>query len=359
MDSLARAKPRWHALGRWAALVAACVAAGGCLGPQAVSHTRIRYNEVLRSTNDQQLLLNIVRLRYADSPVFIDLPNITSQFEASGQGSYNGGYGNQFQGRTSLGFGQLALRDTPTLSYHPREGKEIARALLTPLSAELLQVIRAGSTIEQFFLMAVNEGTFSKRASTRGRLWTIPVGMCAIVGVLPRLAATERVPMSTIPQRIASAFAVLCGRYGDVSQLAREREQSRQALDREAEQVVDAVDGAAAQVRIDDLQRQLAEQHAQVQALQERLKHAVEITPDKQDEFATVAQAEGVSLSVARRLWHVVAGSNSTPSVPTLGRVTLEAGERAGQLLPVLDEKARPKVEQAAADEIFWAANRS
>lgn len=165
--------------------------------------------------------------------------------------------------------------------------------------------------------------------------------------------------MSTIPQRIASAFAVLCGRYGDVAQLAREREQSRQALDREAEQVVDAVDGAAAQVRIDDLQRQLAEQHAQVQALQERLEHAVEITPDKQDEFATVAQAEGVSLSVARRLLHVVAGSNSTPSVPTLGRVTLEAGERAGQLLQVLDEKARPKVEQAAADEIFWAANRS
>ena len=165
--------------------------------------------------------------------------------------------------------------------------------------------------------------------------------------------------MSTIPQRIASAFAVLCGRYGDVSQLAREREQSRQALYREAEQVVDAVDGAAAQVRIDDLQRQLAEQHAQVQALQERLQHAVEITPDKQNEFATVAQAEGVSLSVARRLLHVVAGSNSTPSVPTLGRVTLEAGERAGQLLQVLDEKARPKVEQAAADEIFLAANRS
>ena len=161
--------------------------------------------------------------------------------------------------------------------------------------------------------------------------------------------------MSTIPQRIASAFAVLCGRYGDVAQLAREREQSRPALYREAEQVVDAVDGAAAQVRIDDLQRQLAEQHAQVQALQERLKHAVEITPDKQDEFATVAQAEGVSLSVTRRLLHVVAGSNSTPSVPTLGRVTLEAGERAGQWLQVLDAKAQPKVEQAAADEIFLA----
>ena len=160
--------------------------------------------------------------------------------------------------------------------------------------------------------------------------------------------------MSTIPQRIASAFAVLCGRYGDVTKMAQDRQQSRQSLYREAEQVVNTVDGAAAQARIDELQQQLAQQEAEIQALQERLKHAVEITPDKQDEFATVAQAEGVSLNVARRLLQVMAGSNSTPSVATLGRATLEAGERAGPLLRVLDEKARPEVEQAAADEIFW-----
>jgi hypothetical protein len=165
--------------------------------------------------------------------------------------------------------------------------------------------------------------------------------------------------MSTIPQRIASAFAVFCGRYGDVTQMAEDRERSRQALYREAEQVANAVDGAAAQARIDELQRQLAELHAHVQALQERLKHAVEITSDKQHEFATVAQAEGVSLSVARRLFRVVEGSESTPSVPTLGRATLEAGKRAGGLLKVLDEAARPAVKQGTADEIFLAKNRS
>src|SRR5664279_4051970 len=114
--------------------------------------------------------------------------------------------------------------------------------------------------------------------------------------------------MSTIPQRIASAFAVLCGQYGDVTRMAEDREQSRQSLDREAEQVAEAVDGAAAQSRIDELQRQLAERQAEVKALETRLKHAVEITPDTQHEFATVAQAEGVSLSVARRLLQVVAG---------------------------------------------------
>ena len=165
--------------------------------------------------------------------------------------------------------------------------------------------------------------------------------------------------MPTIPQRVASAFAVLCGRYGDVTAMAHDRERSRQALYREAEQVVEAVGGAAAQACIDELQRQLAEQRAEVQALRGRLKRAVEITPDKQHEFATVAQAEGVSLSVARRLLRVVEGSQSTPSVPTLGRATREAGTRAGGLLKVLDEAARPKVKQGTADEIFLDANPS
>ena len=164
--------------------------------------------------------------------------------------------------------------------------------------------------------------------------------------------------MPTIPQRVASAFAVLCGRYGDLTHMAQDRQQSRQSLYREAQQVAKAVDGTAARAQIDELQQQLAQRQSEVQVLQERLRHAVEITPDKQHEFATVAQAEGVSLSVARRLLHVVAGPGSTPSVPTLGRATLEAGKHAGDLLGVLDEAVRPQVKQATADEIFLDPSR-
>ncbi len=138
-------------------VLTACAGVSGCLGPKAVRSTRIRYNEVVRDTNDEQLLLNIVRLRYADSPVFIDLPNITSQFEIAGHGNYLGGYGNQTPRRASLGFGDLSLRDTPTLSYHPREGREIAKSLLTPLSSDLFIVVNAGADIEQLLLMTVND----------------------------------------------------------------------------------------------------------------------------------------------------------------------------------------------------------
>jgi hypothetical protein len=165
--------------------------------------------------------------------------------------------------------------------------------------------------------------------------------------------------MPTIPQRIASAFAVLCGQYGDVTQMAHDRERSRQSLYREAEQVAEAVDGAAAQARIEELQRQLTERQAELNALEKRLKHTVEFTPDKQHEFATVAQAEGVSLSVARRLLRVMTGPRPSRAVATLGRATLEAGEKAGPLLKVLDEAVRPGVKQGTADEIFLAADPS
>ena len=165
--------------------------------------------------------------------------------------------------------------------------------------------------------------------------------------------------MPTIPQRIATAFAVLCGRYGDVTEMAQDREQSRQSLYREADEVVDALDGTATQSRIDELQRQLTEQQAENQALHERLKHAVEITPDTQDEFATVAQAEGVSLSVARRLLRVMTGPGRSRGIATPGRATLEAGKRAGSLLDELDETARPEIKQGTADEIFLAENPS
>src|SRR5262249_19669824 len=128
MDDRGRGNSLWHR--SWRRLVPVVVvlltcAPGtcltGCLGPKAVRYPRLRYNEVVRDTNAEQLLLTIVRLRYADSPVFIDLPSIPSQFEASGRGTYLGGRGNQFPGRASLGGGELNLRDTPTLSYKPRE----------------------------------------------------------------------------------------------------------------------------------------------------------------------------------------------------------------------------------------------
>jgi predicted metal-dependent hydrolase len=161
----------------------------------------------------------------------------------------------------------------------------------------------------------------------------------------------------SIRERLSSAFAVLCGRHGEVTHLAAEREQSRQSLYREAERVVQDLEGAKAQSRIAELEQRIAEQQAQLAEQQQRLQRAVEITEDKQAEFASTAQAEGVSLPVARRLLAVLGGER-TPSVATLGRQTAAAAQRATELLSVLDAAARPRVMHAAADEIFLAGDR-
>jgi hypothetical protein len=153
LDEARKFPLRWRRLLPPIVLATVGLAASGCLGPAAVRSTRIRYNEAIRSTNDEQLLVNLVRLRYADSPVFIDLPSITSQFELAAGGSDPGSNGSQ----TNFGIAGLTGRDSPTLSYHPRQGREISKALLNPLSADIYSVVTAGARLDQYLWMTLND----------------------------------------------------------------------------------------------------------------------------------------------------------------------------------------------------------
>jgi len=155
-----------------------------------------------------------------------------------------------------------------------------------------------------------------------------------------------------VQQQIASAATVLFAPHGDVTRLARQRGVCRQTLYRQSQRVCDAVDGTATQQRLQQLQERLQQLQERLQQLQQQLTQAVLIDADKQAQFASLAQAEGVSLPVARRLLAVFL-THKTPSVATLGRKSHKAAQRASALLQVLDEHTRPKVRQAAADEIF------
>src|SRR5688572_12148496 len=65
----------------WAAVLFA-VSGSGCtrhLGPRAVKWERTHYNLAIQETDDTQLLLNLVRLKYRDTPVFLGLNGIVSQ----------------------------------------------------------------------------------------------------------------------------------------------------------------------------------------------------------------------------------------------------------------------------------------
>jgi hypothetical protein len=150
--------------------------------------------------------------------------------------------------------------------------------------------------------------------------------------------------------RIASAFFVLHGKYGEVSRYARERGVCRQWIYREAAALRDEL--ANAQEEITHLREQLRQAHVQRTELETRLAKSVYLDAQKQSEMACVGQARGVTLRDCRALVEVLL-PGQTLSVAELGRRTQAAGRKAGELLVVLDEVARQHVREAAADEIY------
>ena len=153
-------------------------------------------------------------------------------------------------------------------------------------------------------------------------------------------------------RRLASAAAVFFGRHGAVTQLAEQRAVSRQSLYREANGALQNVEGTASQHRLEELSQRLQQYEHRIAELEQRLAQAVIVDADKQAHYASCAQAEGVSLPVARRLLAVFLEAR-TPSVAQLGRFSQAAAQRSTRLLAVLDAASRPLVAQAAADEIF------
>ena len=111
----------------------------GCvnLGPNAIKTSRLDYNQSLRSTEDEQMLLNIVRLRYRDRMYFLEADTVTTQFSyaASVQPGINWITG--IGSNESLN-SRIAVEERPTVTYRPLRGKDFVERILTPVNAETL-----------------------------------------------------------------------------------------------------------------------------------------------------------------------------------------------------------------------------
>jgi hypothetical protein len=153
-------------------------------------------------------------------------------------------------------------------------------------------------------------------------------------------------------RRIGSAFFVYFGQYGDVSRFAQQQGVSRQWVYREAQQVTATLEATSTRQENESLQAEVTALRQQVAEQQRRLDVAVVIDEEKQAEFACVGQGCGVTLSACHNLLDVLIPDKPL-SVPTLGRRTQTAGEKAGALLEVFDEYARALVRDGAGDEIY------
>src|SRR5207237_10040007 len=61
----------------------ATMTSGCAYGPRALAGSRLQYNEVVKATSEEDLLLNIVRLRYTETPSSLAVTTIAAQRELS------------------------------------------------------------------------------------------------------------------------------------------------------------------------------------------------------------------------------------------------------------------------------------
>lgn len=158
--------------------------------------------------------------------------------------------------------------------------------------------------------------------------------------------------MVVLERKIGSAFVVVCGQYGQVRQFAQQQGVSRQSVYREAKAVRETLEGEHVRAEFDRLKAQNATLRAEVADLKQLLNLAVVVDDEMQSRLATAGQACGVTLSQCHTLLEVLKPGKIL-SVPTLGRRTKAAAEKAGPLLEVLDEFTRKKVRDSSADEIY------
>ncbi len=139
-------------------LLVACVAAlTGCSlsGPTSIRTSRTNYNAAIAETSSEQLLLNLVRLRYRDVPLFLEVSSVTTSFEIAADGSATASITTPDIDLLTLRSG-LRFSERPSVTYLPLQGEQFVRKLMTPLETETLALMyHSGWSIERILKVCV------------------------------------------------------------------------------------------------------------------------------------------------------------------------------------------------------------
>ncbi|MEM7469497.1 MAG: hypothetical protein AAF387_21810 [Pseudomonadota bacterium] len=116
----------------------------GCaqLGPKAIEASRTDYNIAMHRTEEEQSLLNLVRLRYGDRPYFLEATALNTQFSISPSVDARATLNPDSADIVNLG-GRLAFEEKPTISYSPLTGEAFVRQVLSRISIETLLLLDA------------------------------------------------------------------------------------------------------------------------------------------------------------------------------------------------------------------------
>jgi hypothetical protein len=117
------------------------------------------------------MLSNIVKMRFVDMPVFVDVGTIVSGYSLETTVNGRLGWGDSFTGGSTQGLSaQGKFTDRPTITYMPKTGNDYLRSILEPIEPKsLLALIQAGYSSELLFTWAVESINGVHNWSATGR----------------------------------------------------------------------------------------------------------------------------------------------------------------------------------------------
>lgn len=128
----------------------------GTIAPGVISKDRVNFSQELSSSWQKQLLLNIVKLRYLDMPMFMDVSQVVAGYNIESSIRLLGL--NPFDANGTLNLGaEGKYIDRPTISYTPLTGNKYFRNLLHPIPpAGILFMLNSGWAADMILPVTVD-----------------------------------------------------------------------------------------------------------------------------------------------------------------------------------------------------------
>jgi hypothetical protein len=131
----------------------------GCsIGPTQLPGNRLAYNMNIQSSDNEEMLLNLIRARNDEPPLFLQVGAVTSSFAYESSAGFNveSSIGTSSSGTIKPSTG-LAYSERPTISYTPLQGQDFVTNLLAEIPLNNLAILyRAGWDVNVLMWVAVS-----------------------------------------------------------------------------------------------------------------------------------------------------------------------------------------------------------
>jgi hypothetical protein len=217
-----------------ALLVSGCTS----VGPAILPRDRFDYSSAVAESWKRQTLLNIVKLRYLDSPIFMDVAQIVSGYQLQTTVSAGGTASIEPSTVPTIGsflnFGaQGSFTDRPTITYVPLTGDQYIRGIITPIRPELVfSAILAGWPVDGILFTTVStlNGLRNQRLSGRAP-GPVDPRFLRVVRLIASLQATGAVGFRFVAEKAPTTRTILFFRRADLDERERgEVEEVRRLL---------------------------------------------------------------------------------------------------------------------------------